>query len=155
MDIQEIADRLEIDQLIVRYAMAIDWKDWDLLDTVFTPDARLDYSTAAPDAAGSYPQMKQWLQAALAGFPMTLHHLSKSYVQLDGDRAVCYTKLDNPMSFPVDADGYIDPNGTGLGVMHGGGMYRDTCVRTPEGWRIAEKVLNQQYQGTMPTPRPA
>ena len=46
MDNQEIADRLEIDQLLVRYVDAIDAKDWDLLDTVFTPDAHLDYSSS-------------------------------------------------------------------------------------------------------------
>ena len=58
MDIREIADRLEIEQLIVRYTIAIDRKDWDLLDTVFTPDAILDYESSAPDAKGPYPKMK-------------------------------------------------------------------------------------------------
>ena len=41
MDIQEISDRLEIEQLIVRYTVAIDRKDWDLLDTVFTTETHL------------------------------------------------------------------------------------------------------------------
>ena len=156
MDQQEISDRLELDQLVVRYAMAIDWKDWDLLDTVFTPDAVLDYSSAGgPDAKGPYPQMRQWLQNALAIFPMTMHHLSKTYVQLDGDRAVCWTKLDNPMGLAVDGDGYFDPDGKGLHTFVTGGMYRDTCVRTSGGWRIAEKFLQAQYtQGGFPASRP-
>ena len=39
MDITEISDRLEIEQLMVRYIEAIDSKDWGLLDSVFTEDA--------------------------------------------------------------------------------------------------------------------
>ncbi|MDQ3145604.1 MAG: nuclear transport factor 2 family protein, partial [Actinomycetota bacterium] len=37
----ELADRLEIDDLLTRYAVAIDTKDWGLLATCFTPDARI------------------------------------------------------------------------------------------------------------------
>ena len=36
---QEVADRAEIHDVIVRYGWAIDTKDWALLDTVFTDDA--------------------------------------------------------------------------------------------------------------------
>ena len=35
---QELADRAEIQDVIVRYGWAIDTKDWDLLDTCFTAD---------------------------------------------------------------------------------------------------------------------
>ena len=43
---QEIADRIEIDDLITRYATAVDTKDWDLYRTVFTDDAVIDYTSA-------------------------------------------------------------------------------------------------------------
>ena len=43
MDIDEISDRLEIEQLMVKYVDAIDDKNWELLDDVFTNDAFLDY----------------------------------------------------------------------------------------------------------------
>ena len=156
MDIGEIADRLEIEQLIVRYTVAIDRKDWNLLDTVFAPDAILDYESSAPDAKGPYPKMRAWLEQALAMFPMTQHLVGKSYVELDGDRAVCHTLFHNPMGMPVDADGYYDPAGTSLHVFVVGGTYRDTCVRTADGWRIVEKFEQQQFtQGGMPKFRQA
>ena len=67
---EEIADRIALDDLMTRYVDAIDTKNWDLLDTVFTPDAILDYSTSGgPDAKGPYPQIKEWLQGALASGP--------------------------------------------------------------------------------------
>ncbi len=66
----QLADRFAIDDLMVRYIDAIDTKDWDLLDTVFTPDAILDYTTSGgPDAKGTYPEIKKWLQNALAALP--------------------------------------------------------------------------------------
>ena len=74
MDINEIGDRLEIGQLLVRYVDAIDTKDWDLLNTVFTPEALLDHtSSGGPDAAGDHPTTKAWLQTQLTMFPMTQH----------------------------------------------------------------------------------
>jgi len=39
MPLQEMSDRLEIQALLARYAHAIDTRDWDGLDDVFTPDA--------------------------------------------------------------------------------------------------------------------
>ena len=46
MELREIADRLEIEALLTRYAKAVDRRDWDLYLTVFTDDATIDYSSA-------------------------------------------------------------------------------------------------------------
>ena len=92
MDITEISDRLEIDQLMALYVEAIDSKDWDLLDNVFTADAHLDYeSSGGPEGKGDYPTIKLWLQKSLAIFPMTQHMVGKSLVDIDGDTATCRT----------------------------------------------------------------
>lgn len=149
----DIADRFEIEDLIVRYAEAIDRKDWDLLDTVFTPESVLDYSTSGgPDAVGDYPKMKEWLQAALAMFPMTQHLVAKTYYTVESaDRVVGRTLFHNPMGVPVNAEGSYDPEGGGLHVFVVGGWYNDTCVRTPDGWRIAHKYEEQAFMtGGMP-----
>ena len=52
LSLQEISDRLEIQDLLTRYSFAIDQRDWDALDSVFTEDARIDYSESG-GAAGS------------------------------------------------------------------------------------------------------
>ena len=56
MTVGELSDRIEIQDLLVRYARAIDTKDWDLLDTCFTPDAHVDY-TSSGGIAGRYPEV--------------------------------------------------------------------------------------------------
>ena len=45
-DLQTVHDKIEIKELLYRYARGCDSKDWKLLTSVFTPDAHLDYSSA-------------------------------------------------------------------------------------------------------------
>ncbi|MCH1512004.1 MAG: nuclear transport factor 2 family protein [Acidimicrobiales bacterium] len=152
MDIEEISDRLEIEQLMVRYVDAIDSKDWDLLDTVFTKDAFLDYeSSGGPEGKGNYPEVKSWLKTSLAIFPMTQHMIGKSSITFEGDTAHCRTIFYNPMGIPINATGIYDPEGEGLHIFVVGGWYNDTCIRTETGWRIKEKVEDQAYtEGSFP-----
>ena len=51
---QELSDRAEIHDVIVRYGWAIDTKDWALLDTCFTDDAHVDYSSNPGGKVGPY-----------------------------------------------------------------------------------------------------
>ena len=55
MSLEEISDRMEIQDLMVRYSYAIDSRNWDALDDVFTPEnLRKTYGgrLAILDAAG-------------------------------------------------------------------------------------------------------
>jgi 3-phenylpropionate/cinnamic acid dioxygenase small subunit len=130
-DPSELGDRLEINDLLVRYAWAIDTKDWDALDAVFTADAHIDY-TATGGIAGSLGEIKPWLAESLAAFPATQHLLSNSQVTIAGDTATARTAVYNPMGAA-----------TREGPLHFffmGGYYADRLVRTPAGWRIKERV---------------
>ena len=53
--LSELLDRHDISDLLSRYGVAIDSRQWDLLDTVFTPDATIDYSSSGAPK-GSYPR---------------------------------------------------------------------------------------------------
>ena len=52
LNLQQISDRLEIQDLFARYSFAIDERDWEALDGIFTADARIDYSETG-GAAGT------------------------------------------------------------------------------------------------------
>jgi hypothetical protein len=139
---QEISDRIQIGDLLTRYTIAIDTKDWALLDTCFTPDAHLDY-TSAGGVKGPYPDVRRWLEQALAPFAMTQHFISNTTVTLDGDRARARTYVLNPMGFPK-------PDGS-LHIFTVGAYYNDRLVRTDAGWLIAERVEEQAFlEGTLP-----
>jgi hypothetical protein len=152
MNIDEITDRFELEQLMTKYVEAIDSKDWDMLDEVFTEDAILDYeSSGGPDGKGDYPTIKKWLQENLAMFPMTQHLIGKSSIEYYGDSAKCKTIFHNPVGVPVNVDGIYDPQGDKLHIFIVGGWYNDDCIKTAKGWRIERKVEEQAYmQGAFP-----
>ncbi len=139
---QQISDRIEISDLLIRYTKAIDEKDWPLLDRVFTPDAELDYVSSG-GIAGAYPEVRTWLEKALAPFPETLHLIGNTEVELDGDTARVRTAVYNPMFF-ANADGSRHHFAVGA-------YYVDEMVRTPEGWRIAKRREDHAFtEGAFP-----
>jgi 3-phenylpropionate/cinnamic acid dioxygenase small subunit len=139
----ELVDRLAIQELVVRYAWAIDTKDWAALDTVFLPDAWLDYSSNPGGAVGHYPEIRAWLEKSLAPFPVTQHLVTNIDPTVDGDRATCRTMVYNPMGAA-----------TREGPLHFfflGGRYDDELVRSADGWRIAKRVETLLwFQGSLP-----
>ena len=142
LSLQEVSDRIEINDLLIRYTVAIDKKDYTILDTCFTPDAHLDY-TSAGGIAGDYPKVRAWLEKALAPFAAMMHAISNAAIELDGDRASGRTYVSNPM-------GFAKPDGS-LHVFTVYAHYVDKFVRTPDGWRISERIEEAQLMdGTLP-----
>jgi hypothetical protein len=136
LSLQEISDRLEIQDLLVAYSHAIDTRDWDVLDEVFTSDAVIDY-TEMGGARGDVATIKEFLRSALDGFASFQHMVATSQVTLDGDRAHGRTICHNPMVFDV-GEGRTH-------VMFCGLWYRDTFVRTADGWRIQGRYEERSY----------
>ena len=142
MSLQEISDRLEIQDLFARYSFAIDERNWDDLDRVFTPDAKIDYSETG-GAKGDFQEIKAWLPKALGDrFPRYQHMVATTKLELNGDEARSRTILFNPMV-------YAKPDGTEQ-VFFIGLWYRDRLVRTPDGWRIAERYEEMSYAHNTP-----
>lgn len=131
MDVQQISDRLEIEEVLIRYTRAIDTGDWDALDTVFTPDAAIDY-TQTGGIAGGYPTVKAWLAENLPLFPRRMHTLGQVEIRTapDADEADVAAYFTNPMVL-------VQPDGSEL-LWEFGGIYHHRMVRTPEGWRSRE-----------------
>ena len=87
MDMQTLGDRLDINDLLTRYAHSVDSKDWTLYRSVFTDDAFIDYESAG-GIKGDREAVANWLEKTMAGFPMTQHLISNVDVKIDGDRAL-------------------------------------------------------------------
>jgi hypothetical protein len=126
-----LLDRQEIQDLMYRYGMAVDRRDEALYRSVFTPDARIDYSDSG-GIADTLDAVTAWLIEALAPFAGLQHNMTNHFVELDGDAARACTYFVAYHTVAVDAD-----HETLLTV---GGFYQDHLVRTADGWRIAERV---------------
>jgi len=138
-DLQTLADRVAIDDLLTTYTVAIDTSDWDRLDEVFTPDAHIDY-TASGGTVGTFPDVKAWLAETLPMFTELQHYVCQKEVRLDGDEAAVRAYFLNPL--------VIDREDGTRWQMDIGGVYAHTLVRTPEGWRsrrlVEEKIWDRQ-----------
>lgn len=140
MDLRELSDRAEIADAITRYTHAVDTREWDLLDTVFTADARIDYSESG-GTVGDFPTVKAWLAENLPAFSTRYLH-TVGQISFDfadsGDTAEVAAYFHNPM---VIADG-----SGGDRVVEVGGIYRHAFARTGAGWR--SRRLHEQVVWT-------
>jgi 3-phenylpropionate/cinnamic acid dioxygenase small subunit len=138
---QDVADRIEIDDLLTRYATAVDTRDWDLYQTVFTTDALIDY-TSSGGIRGGLAEVTAWLSDALSIFSMSQHMVTNRDIRVAGDTATCHSYFYNPMG-RTKRDGTLD-------LMFVGGYYRDQLRRTGDGWRIAERIQDTAWFSSAP-----
>ncbi len=142
ISLQEISDRVAIQDLLVRYCTAIDSRDYLLLDTCFSDSAQLDYS-AMNGPADNYPTVRSWLEKQLSQLEAMQHSITNTVYSIDGDRATTRTQFRNPNVIRL-ADGAQH-------LFTVGGYYEDELVRTAAGWRIQRRVEVTSYiDGDLP-----
>jgi hypothetical protein len=131
LTLQEISDRLEIQQLLINYSTAIDQRRFDDLDAVFTADAYIDYRVTG-GIDGHYPEVKAWLAEVLPNFPAYSHMIGNIDVRFSGagDAASARTICFNPMVFNTEINQ----------ILFVGIWYVDELVRTADGWRLSRRV---------------
>ena len=128
LSLEEISDRLEIQQLLIDYSTAIDGKRFDDLDAVFTPDAYIDYRVSG-GVDGQFPEVKAWLKEVLPNFPAYSHLIGNFDVTITGDTARSRVICFNPMKLGDDGQ-----------ILFCGLWYDDEFVRTDSGWRMTRRV---------------
>ena len=146
LSLQDISDRLEIYELLDRYAGAIDRIDMELLDTVFTPDAWIDYTAFAEFGAiaGDYPTIRKWLRDALSRSPGHQHIIANKEISISGDAGAGRVLCLNPMKMEErDRDDRPRVGFHGL-------WYVDDYARTAHGWRIAKRVEEVCFSHNFP-----
>jgi hypothetical protein len=135
----EVADRLAIQDLIARYAVLIDNRDFDALDALFTSDARIDFSTFN-GPVGELAAIKAFLISSMSLFAHSQHMMGLPLIEIDGDHASARTSCNNPMVS-------TKPDGT-TAVWLIGLWYDDELVRTDIGWRFSARTQVRSYAVT-------
>lgn len=140
IDPTELSDRTAINDALIRYTIAVDTGEWDRLDTVFTPDAQIDYSESG-GLVGGYADVKPWLAENLPAFSRKrMHTLGQVAFSFGSprDEARVTAYFHNPMLIS-------DGNG-GERLVEVGGLYHHTFTRTQAGWR--SRRLHEQVVWT-------
>ena len=139
LSLQEISDRLEIQDLIHRYAQIIDSKEFDRLrEEIFCADAFIDYS-AFGGSKGNLEETIAFLHNAMKIFPNTQHLNANIQINVDAqsDRATGRVMCLNPQEMKLpEHDEHI---------FFCGLWYVDEYRRLDQGWRIARRVEEKSF----------
>ena len=136
LSLQEISDRLELQDLIYAYSDIIDRKEFDRLRDIFTEDAYIDY-TAMGGAAGGLEAIIAFLKDAMTLFPNSQHLNANIQIKVNGDEASGRVMCFNPMEMTRKDGGHE--------MFMCGIWYVDKYVRTEQGWRIRERVEEKSW----------
>lgn len=128
--LRQAIDRIEIHELLNRYAHAIDALDWSLLERVFTEDAVADFSSVAEyqeidSVLEGRAAIVGYYEVALTPFEGVLHFMTNHLVELSGDEA--------------ETRSYMHVLNMSMG-----GIYTCRCRRTDAGWRIEHLRLEER-----------
>ena len=138
-------DWVDLHQLVTRYSRGLDSRDYDLVRSVWAPDAQISYdlSTVGVDKAlltySSGEQMAEDAEHIHAPLLATMHQNHNHYFEVDGDDATGRVYVDL-FEVRIDAD---RPQ-----TVHHLGWYDDRYVRTPEGWRVSHTGYRRTFEIT-------
>lgn len=116
-----------IRDVIDRYAIGLDRRDWELVRTCFTEDCVADYGRT-----GSWTNREALIDALdeiHREIGPSLHRLSNHYFEVEDDRARATTYLDAVLK--VEQHGFD--------LVHVIGTYHDELRRTGDEWRISAR----------------
>lgn len=133
MDPAQLTDRLDIVDVVNRYATALDSQDWDLLDAVFSRDVAANF---IGNELRGLDAVKEMVRGMLGGLGPSQHLIANHRVSLDGDEAGCISAVRAFAAGPGD-----DRRTYELW-----GEYRDRLRRLPEGWRIVEREMRVSFE---------
>jgi ketosteroid isomerase-like protein len=122
-------ERSEILDLIARYGVHLDRREFDRLDQVFTDDVVFEYPVGSLQGLGEF---QAFLDKGLQGWAATQHMMTTTLIEggvEDATGFVHVTAHHAVGSLPAPPQQVYTITGT----------YRDRYVRTEAGWRISHR----------------
>jgi hypothetical protein len=127
---QEISDRFQIEDLLVRYCYAVDDRNWDAYRNIFTSDANID-DTKTGGIKSNVEDHIIYMKKALSKILLSQHTISTSLIEINGNTATVRTHCSCPMK--------LDLGNGETQIFFQGLWYFDELVRTSEGWKIKDR----------------
>lgn len=138
-------DKANVIEVLNLYGFALDAKQWDLFDLIFTQDVTAEFGPAS----AVWTDLDTF-KRAFAAFHQTLdnqqHQMMGQLVHVEGDTANAFS-YGNWILIRNSAKGGHQWIGTG--------WYDDLLVRTGQGWRIKRRVCRLvSWAGNPAVPQP-
>jgi 3-phenylpropionate/cinnamic acid dioxygenase small subunit len=122
----DLATQHAVSDVLIRYAAAIDQRDWPLLESCFVADVVADYGDIG--AWTSAKDITAFMEATHAPCGHTLHSISNITVQMTAGGATARSY--------VNAIIMLGDNRTGV---RAAGWYDDELVEGEAGWQITRR----------------
>jgi len=137
--IQQLLDERAIIDVCVRYATAIDDRDWARLHSCFLPDAVGIYH--ADRTLHGADEIVETIRTAVTPLSRTQHLVGTFVVDVQGDEATssCHLHAQHVRSGVPGGERYVIA-----------GRYADRFARTQDGWRIRERRLDRWWTAGNP-----
>jgi hypothetical protein len=130
-----LVDRALVTDVVSRFAVALDTRDWPLLRRCLADPVEVDYPDSVGVATFRAADLVATAEAFFGRLDATQHISANHQVSVDGDRATCWSTL-HAAHFLAHAG--VTP------VQRQIGYYRNVLARDGEDWRI---VRTEQHQG--------
>lgn len=123
------ADRIALQDVMLKYAAGVDERDFDLYASCFTENVQvLDFGE---DPINGRDEWVEYVKAALDNYGPTQHMLGPQLASIDGDNAHCRTD--------VQALHYLKQPESEILTLWA--TYETDMIRTNEGWKISKHRL--------------
>ena len=133
--LEEIQDRFAIEDLYDRQLAAAEAFDFEVYDTTFASDARVDLSDFGLPACG-YPEYRAWLASLEDTMLQAQRSTGGLRLHLEGGRATTRVPVTCHVVMRVAEERVLT---------HTGLFYNDVLERRPEGWRIVARVEERAW----------
>jgi hypothetical protein len=136
--IRELLDREAIRDCLHRYTRAVDRRDFQLLETVFWPDATDNHGAFNGPIADFYP----WVAERVRTWPRTQHNIQQIIISIVGDEAAVETYFVAYQLKPNGNGGFFDE--------YVAGRYLDRMTRRENDWRVQKRITCFDWFRHMP-----
>ena len=125
--LQLLLDRADIAEVIHRYPVSIDGRDWKLFRSIFTDEIQVYLGPPIQDSkmrTVSADKFTEQVTQVISSFDITQHFLTDYHVEVKGNDAVCVSYMQ-ARHFKQ-----------GQATWDMGGYYTYHLVRLADGWKI-------------------
>lgn len=151
---ERIADRMAIEDCLVRWCRSVDRLDFDLMRKVFHPDAIDNHGIFN----GGVDGLIDWIRNRHQGIPFSMHSMSNIQIEFaDTDLALVETYVRTTQRYPAEAKaalgqlsgGKLGPEGSAMDLFTCS-RYVDRFERRNGEWRIARRTVVADWKEIVP-----
>lgn len=139
--ITQLEDRVQISEVVTRYAIGVDRRDWEMFGAVFDDTVWADFSAGGvPAQEFTREALVAMTRSVLDGFAATQHISPNHVIEFDAkdpDTAICHSYMF--------AQHHLEASSNGTYYLLSG-SYTNTMRRTSKGWRIARVVQHRSWE---------